>query len=315
MAISTMSVEEGKTTTEANNAEIRRPTKRRTTTVLCLAMLTHSYLLISVFPYSGFLVIHLLDEVSEDTAGLYAGVVASVFMVGRALTSLLWGRLADRYGRVRMLSLSLYLSAFLSLCFGLAGSFWVAVLLRFTMGLCNSVMVTIKTLVSETSSRENEAHNMSYVLGMWSWGFLMSPALSGALAEPMKQYPGVFQDNSTLRTFLSRFPFILPNLVAAVLCCIAALLATYAVTETLPMSERRSFWDDMRSLCSWSASHQTGRPFSHKSSDLTLNRKQEKATSISVTNILSNGRIQIYLGLQWTYSMVGLSVDEAFPLW
>jgi hypothetical protein len=33
---------------------------------LCLCMLTHSYLLISVFPYSGFMAIHLIESVNEE---------------------------------------------------------------------------------------------------------------------------------------------------------------------------------------------------------------------------------------------------------
>lgn len=55
------------------------------TVALCFCMLTHSYLLISVFPYSGFLAIHLLNLrlQSEDSAGPYAGLIASSFMAGR----------------------------------------------------------------------------------------------------------------------------------------------------------------------------------------------------------------------------------------
>jgi MFS family permease len=69
-------------------------------------------------------------------------------------------------------------------------------------------------------------------MGMWGWGFLFSPALSGILAEPLRQYPnsvpGVFED------FLVRFPFILPNLLSAVFCSMAVLGVHYCVPETLP---------------------------------------------------------------------------------
>lgn len=35
----------------------------------------------------------------EEDIGYYAGYVGSAFMLGRALTSVFWGVIADRYGR------------------------------------------------------------------------------------------------------------------------------------------------------------------------------------------------------------------------
>ena len=65
------------------------------TIALCLCTLTHSYLLISVFPYSGYMAIDLLSSVNEENAGSYAGWIASSFMLGRAISSYAWGKAAD----------------------------------------------------------------------------------------------------------------------------------------------------------------------------------------------------------------------------
>jgi hypothetical protein len=76
------------------------------------------------------------------------------------------------------------------------------------------------------------------VMGMWGWGFLFSPALSGILAEPARQYPelGIVQ---SFHGFLSTFPFLLPNLVS-VLFCSAAFSAVWAfVPETLTSEKLR----------------------------------------------------------------------------
>ena len=75
-------------------------------------------------------------------------------------------------------------------------------------------------------------------MGMWGWGFLFSPALSGFLAEPVRQYPelGIVQ---SFHGFLSSFPFLIPNLVS-VLFCSAAFSAIWAfVPETLPIEKLR----------------------------------------------------------------------------
>jgi len=195
-----------------------------TTVALCLCMLTHSYLLISVFPYSGYMVValHPSEDVTTDTAGSYAGWIAASFMAGRASTSYFWGLAADCYGRTTVLYLSLGLSAVCTLGFGLSPTFGSAVTLRFLLGASNGIMPTIKTAVSELATNEQqETTIMSTVVGFWGWGFLLSPALSGALADPIRQYPhaAVWQNTDSLAyRVLSKFPFFLPNLLGAFFC-------------------------------------------------------------------------------------------------
>jgi hypothetical protein len=75
-------------------------------------------------------------------------------------------------------------------------------------------------------------------MGMWGWGFLFSPALSGILAEPVRQYPelGIVQ---SFHGVLSSFPFLLPNLVS-VLFCSAAFSAVWAFVFQR-LSQAKSF--------------------------------------------------------------------------
>lgn len=213
----------------------------RSTLALCLCTLTHAYLLISVFPYAGFMAMDLIDGVNEENAGMYAGLIGASFMAGRALTSYQWGKWADTYGRTTILHLSLGFSCLFTLLFGLSSSFAWAITVRFMLGFGNGLLGTVKTSVSElaSGSEKLEARGMGLVMGMWGWGFLFAPALGGALAEPLRQYPG----SELLQPFegiLSRFPFLLPNLLAAFFC-ITAMLGVYIfVEETLPKDKRRS---------------------------------------------------------------------------
>jgi hypothetical protein len=50
------------------------------TAAMCLCTFTHSWLLVSVFPYSGFMVIKLVPGTDEENAGSYAGLLAASFM-------------------------------------------------------------------------------------------------------------------------------------------------------------------------------------------------------------------------------------------
>ena len=116
---------------------------------LCCCNFTNAWLVISVFPYSGFMAIELIPNANEENAGSYAGLLASFFMVGRALTAYGWGNIADIYGRKFVILSSLGLSCFFSLLFGASQSFTIALLWRFMLGLGNGMVATAKTVVSE----------------------------------------------------------------------------------------------------------------------------------------------------------------------
>ncbi len=111
----------------------------RSTLAICLCTFTHSWLMVSVFPYSAFMVIFLVPETNEETAGTYAGVLAASFMMGRAITAYGWGAMSDVYGRKIVIFWSLIMSSFFCLLFGMATSFKGALLWRFLMGASNGI--------------------------------------------------------------------------------------------------------------------------------------------------------------------------------
>ena len=65
---------------------------------LCSVTLVQAYLLVSVFPYSAYLVVHLCKDVTIEEAGPYAASLATAFMLGRTIASQFWvRRLAKGY--------------------------------------------------------------------------------------------------------------------------------------------------------------------------------------------------------------------------
>lgn len=249
------------------------------TVALCSCSLIHAYLLINVFPYSAYMVLHLIPHLTPETAGVHAGILTSSFMAGRALSSYPFGRMADVYGRRLVLISSLTLSALFSILFGMSQSFVGACVWRFLLGLSNGIVGTVKTVVSELaatatrhsrndgegnsnesenseknkhSNRTLETRRMGMVVGMRAWGFLVSPAIGGLLSEPVKQYPSFFANANNTDNhhsddaqrmaipFLLQYPFVLPNFVGAILCVATALLVACCIQETLPPDARRS---------------------------------------------------------------------------
>jgi len=146
----------------------------RAIAALSFVFLVQSYLLISVFPYSGFLAMHLIPDLDEETAGSYAGFIAASFMAGRTFSSFEWGKAADRYGRVFVIKVSLLLCAALSILFGLAPTYLMALVFRFLLGLCNGIIGPIKTLVSEYAKGDQKKRNKNDGNSSWDVGIWIS---------------------------------------------------------------------------------------------------------------------------------------------
>lgn len=212
------------------------------TAALCASVLCMFYLLFSPFPYSGFMALQLVPGLTHDSAGTYAGMLSSSFMVGRTLSSFPWGVAADTYGRRFVLVFSLANSALLSVLFGLSSSFWWAMTVRFLMGLGNGTMLVARTLVSELArgDKDLEAKSMGAVMSMVGYGMLISPTAGGLLSDPMKQYPDAHWFGGRFDRFLTTYPFFLPNLIGALLCLACVFFVFLTIEETLPAERRRS---------------------------------------------------------------------------
>jgi MFS family permease len=319
---------------------------RSTTVVLSFCLLIQSYLLVSVFPYSGFLAMHLIPNLNEETAGSYAGLIASSFMIGRTCSSFEWGKAADRYGRVFVIKISLFLSAIFSIFFGLSPTFYTALMFRCLLGLSNGLIGPIKTMVSEYTrgDKNKETQMMAVVIGMWGYGFLINPAISGYLSDPIKQYPNV-EFGYVLKNILEEYPFLLPNILGSILCIIGYFLVDNYIEETLPEEKRQQFYLNdilpccciktnrsiIRNVSSWGLFKHLHNSEGEISEDLIIvlspsevedgvmiddddDDKEEEKPATILSLLARNGTRQ-HLLVYWIYSFLIITVDEVFPLY
>jgi MFS family permease len=327
-----------------NNSDEEKKNLSRTVVALSFSLLVQSYLLVSVFPYSGFLAMHLIPGLNEETAGSYAGLIASSFMAGRTFSSFEWGKAADRYGRVFVIKMSLLLSSAFSILFGIAPTFKTALILRFLLGLCNGLIGPVKTLVSEYAGgdQKKETQMMAIVLGMWGYGFLINPAISGYLSDPVKQYPDA-EFVRILSPMLQEFPFFLPNLVGCFFCLIGYVLIHNFVDETLPEGKRQQFkllprilpcmtkdHTIIRNVSSWGLfkhlHNSRGEisednlntvvlsPSHDKDGRRIIVEKDGEEETATISSLIKRKGTRQHLLVYWGYSFLIVTLDEVFPL-
>ncbi|CAN1182367.1 Probable peptide/nitrate transporter At3g43790 [Linum perenne] len=171
----------------------------------------------------------------EEDIGFYAGFVGSSFMIGRALTSFFWGRLADRYGRKPVILIGTFSVVIFNTLFGLSSSFWMAISMRFLLGCFNSLLGTIRAYASEVCREEHRSLALSIVSTSRGVGLIIGPAIGGFFAQPAEKYPSLFSKNS----IFGRFPYFLPCLLISIYS-LGVFIACWWLPETLHMHGREA---------------------------------------------------------------------------
>ncbi|XP_076901263.1 protein ZINC INDUCED FACILITATOR-LIKE 1-like [Bidens hawaiensis] len=191
--------------------------------VLCVALPIST-----LFPFIYFMVRDFNIAEEEEDISYYAGFVGSAYMIGRALTSILWGVVADRYGRKPVIILGTSTVVIFNTLFGFSVNYWMAIVTRFLLGSLNGLYGPIKAYACELFPEEHQALGLSSVSTSWGIGLIVGPAVGGFLAQPAEKYPSLVSSDS----LLGRFPYSLPCLIISSFALVVTIGAFW-LPETL----------------------------------------------------------------------------------
>ncbi|CAK8567245.1 unnamed protein product [Lathyrus sativus] len=200
----------------------------RNLSYIWMTMLCGTLPIASLFPFVYFMVKDFNIAESEEDISAYAGYVGSSFMLGRSLTSILWGILSDRYGRKPVIIIGVMTVVVFNTLFGLSTNLWMAISMRFFLGGLNGLLGPVKAYATEIFREEKQALGLSSFVAAWGVGLVIGPALGGYLAQPTLKYPHLFPKDS----FWDKFPYFLPCFVISVFAFVVAIACIW-LPETL----------------------------------------------------------------------------------
>lgn len=162
------------------------------------------------------LVIPIMPKYMENLGitGGTVGLLVAAFSLTQLLFSPLAGRLADTYGRKKMIVLGMVIFALSEGLFGLATATELLFISRMLGGISAAlIMPAVMAYAADVTTDEERASGMGYITAAITTGFIIGPGIGGYIAE-----------------FGIRIPFY----SAAAAGIIAGLITLFVLKESLP---------------------------------------------------------------------------------
>ncbi|PYH43291.1 MFS transporter [Aspergillus saccharolyticus JOP 1030-1] len=196
--------------------------------ILSICRFAEPVVLTSVLPYLPEMIESV--GVPKHEIAKWVGITSAVTAFSQAAMAVTWGTLSDTVGRKPVILLGLTCTMVMSLVFGLSRSLVMLVVARGLLGLMNGNVGIIRTMVAEmVPEKELQPRAFSIMPLVWTIGSIFGPAFGGALARPAEKHPALFGDS----VFLRKYPFVLPNMVAAGLFVLGIGTGFLFLEETL----------------------------------------------------------------------------------
>ncbi len=148
------------------------------------------------------------------------GLLIAVYPIGQFLATPILGQLSDKYGRKKILALSLLGTALSYVVFAFAiitKNIPLLFFSRFFDGITGGNISVAQAMIGDVSKPENRAKNFGMLGAAFGLGFLLGPYIGGKLSDP-----------SVLSWFTAATPFYF----AAILAGINMLSVFFLVPET-----------------------------------------------------------------------------------
>ncbi|WP_169082863.1 MFS transporter [Paenibacillus sp. PL91] len=173
--------------------------------------------------FSGIgLVIPIMPKFMESlgiTGGI-VGLLVAAFSLTQFLFSPLAGRLADSFGRKKLIVIGMIVFAFSEGLFGIASSSGLLFISRLLGGISAAmIMPAVMAYAADITTQEERAAGMGYITAAITTGFIIGPGIGGYIAE-----------------FGIRVPFFAAGAAGIFAACITLLI----LRESHPSKENRA---------------------------------------------------------------------------
>ena len=124
---------------------------------------------------------YIVKEYSSDA--LMVTMLTVIYAGALFFAAPILGKISDRVGRRPVLLVSVFGSAIGYFIFGIGGALWVLFLSRLIDGITGGNLSTAAAYIADVSRPEERARNFTLIGMAYGFGFILGPALGGALGQ------------------------------------------------------------------------------------------------------------------------------------
>lgn len=179
-------------------------------------------------------------ELPDATISHQTGVLQGSFTAAQIITSILWGRAADRptIGRKTVLNIGLVGTGIGCIGVGFSKTYGQAVFWRLLSGAINGTVGSARTMVAEVTPKPWHPRAFLLLPAAFNVANVLGPILAGLLVAPVENLPTLFGPGSTFGGadgvwWMEAYPYAVANLLSTVLLFAEAILVHYGLEETL----------------------------------------------------------------------------------
>ena len=143
---------------------------------LCYSSLGEPIAYFAIFPFINEM-IQRTGNMDEKNVGFWSGMIESLFSLVQMVLMILYGRAADRLGRKPVLVFSLTGIAFATALFGMSQKLWQMVVARCLAGVFAGSVVTVRTMISELTTKETQGRAFSWYMFVRNLGIFLGPLI------------------------------------------------------------------------------------------------------------------------------------------
>ncbi|KAF2732872.1 MFS general substrate transporter [Polyplosphaeria fusca] len=207
-----------------------------------------------LLPYLYYLVKSIVSDPDHPSApqriSRLTGLLVAAYPIGQMLTSMLWGRVSDTYGRKPAILIGLTISVIANLAFGFSRSIGTLLFWRVLAGMANGILGVMRTMTAEiVKDRRYQTRAFLAPPLIFNSGRVAALAIGGCLADPVDNIPWLFGKSGLFNVhrypegvaWTIKFPYALPALFNGTVLLLCLTLAALWLRESLPTKEKD--WD------------------------------------------------------------------------
>lgn len=144
-----------------------------------------------IFPVLPELLEHVLHA-DLSTAAKYGGVLTLAYAFMQFIFAPILGIISDRYGRRRVLLLSLFGFSIDCFIMAFAHSYWLLFISRLIAGVTGATFAVASATITDVTDEDNRTKYFGYLNAAFNIGFIIGPLVGGLLGEYHFTYPFYF---------------------------------------------------------------------------------------------------------------------------